>query len=397
MEEQKDTCRQGDTSGGERGGAPKGLRVLLRWLLHDSRPSAVRLSVAALLLVSCPLLRRFFAWRGPALFPAYRSCSRALMGAFATVWSVVPFAVWDIGAAVAIVAALVIFVRRVRARMSLVPWLSWVALAGSLTWALFANGWALNHYAPPLADELGLEVSTYSVDELVEATEHYLNEAARLAPQVPRAQDGSLAPQDFFELARIAGAAYGPLAGSYAIFQGPRVPVKALLVWGEPLLYSGHTGIFWAPTGESGVPLNCADADKPFIMCHEAAHLLGIASEQEANFAAYLACETSSDVRFCYAGAYNAFCYCFNALCRYDLERAEQLLTEAAEGPQGMGVALVWGDRLATRAHYDAYEGTFEKVGTTVNDRYLKSYGETSGVQSYGLVVDYLIAWSKTN
>jgi hypothetical protein len=32
-------------------------------------------------------------------------------------------------------------------------------------------------------------------------------------------------------------------------------------------------------------------------------------------------------------------------------------------------------------------------VGTTVNDTYLKSFGEKDGVRSYGLVVDYLLAW----
>jgi hypothetical protein len=62
----------------------------------------------------------------------------------------------------------------------------------------------------------------------------------------------------------------------------------------------------------------------PFTMCHEVAHRLGIASEREANFAAFLACTASDDVRFVYAGDYSAFCYCFNALYRADPERAQQ-------------------------------------------------------------------------
>ncbi|WP_443741808.1 DUF3810 family protein [Tractidigestivibacter sp.] len=50
-------------------------------------------------------------------------------------------------------------------------------------------------------------------------------------------------------------------------------------------------------------------------------------------------------------------------------------------------------DRTATQTHYRAFEGPFEDVGTTVNDTYLKSFGEEDGVRSYGLVVDYLLAW----
>ena len=208
-----------------------------------------------------------------------------------------------------------------------------------------------------------------------------------------REEDGSLTRQDFFELARVAGSAYGNLANSYEVFRGPQVPVKALLLWGEPLLYSGHTGIFWAPTGESGVPLNCPDADLPFIMCHEAAHRLGIADEGEANFAAFLACDDSADARLVYSGYFNAFSYCFGALYGADPDRAVAMVNETAEGALGQGVYLLFADRAAARELYDSYKGPFQEVGTAVNDTYLKSFGESEGVRSYGLVVDSLIAW----
>lgn len=357
------------------------------------RGIARRLVASVALLLACPALMAVFARWGRILFPAYRDLSKAWIGLLSVLTSVVPFALWDWLVVTLAVAALIALVRCLRGRGRLLVWFSWLALAGACTLFSFVAGWALNHYAPPLAGELGLEVREYSTDELAAATEHYLLEAAELAPEVPRNDDGSLAEQDFYELAGIAGASYADLAQSHPIFGGSTLPVKALLLFGEPLLYSGHTGIFWAPTGESGVPLNDPPADKPFIMCHEAAHRLGLASEQEANFAAYLACAASDDVRLRYSGAYNAFVYCWNALYRVDGERAVQLLQNAAEGDAGEGVVLVWADRLVTHEAYDAYEGTFEKVGTTVNDTYLKSFGESSGVRSYGLVVDLLIAW----
>ena len=43
--------------------------------------------------------------------------------------------------------------------------------------------------------------------------------------------------------------------------------------------------------------------------------------------------------------------------------------------------------------HYQTYEGPAEEVGIAVNDTYLKAFSEESGVNSYGEVVDYLIAW----
>lgn len=357
------------------------------------RWTCVRLIVAGVLVALCPVLRHVFACYHELLFPGYRNVCKAIIGMQAMLASVVPFAVWDVVALVLVIGTVIVIARHVRQHRPLMPLLSVVSFVVAACWFAFAGGWALNHYAPSLAFEIGLTVGQYSTDQLAEATEHYLVRAAELAPQVPRGEDESLTKQDFFELAGIAGGSYAQLENEYALFDGSDVPVKALLVWGVPLLYSGHTGIYWAPTGEAGVPLDCAVADTPFIMCHEAAHRLAIASEQEANFAAFLACSTSDDVRFAYSGYYNAFVYCFNALYRDDPERASQLLQEAAAGELGEGVALVWSDRVATSEHYGAYEGPFEKVGSKVNDTYLKSYGESAGVRSYGLVVDYLIAW----
>lgn len=356
-------------------------------------PARTCFIIAGILLAACPVLMWLFAQSGAALSPPYRSFSKAWIALLATVTGIVPFALWDIGVLVLTAVALAVLVRCIRRRRGFALWLSVVTLVLSATLFSFVGGWALNHYAPPLAEEIGLGTRESSVDELADATRYYLEQAARSAPLVPRDGEGRLVRQDFFELAGIAGSSYAALGERYEIFRGPRLPVKALLVWGEPLLYSGHTGIFWAPTGESAVPLNCADADRPFTMCHEAAHRLAIASEEEANFAAFLACAASDDVRFIYSGYYHAFGYCFDALYAESPERAQELLDEIAVSDLYEGAVLVFSDRAATRAHYDAYEGPFEEVGTAVNDSYLRSFGEESGIKSYGLVVDYLIAW----
>ncbi len=364
---------------------------------RDRRSIAARACAiaAAVLLAASFALRQLFAYLGTSLFPAYRNISRAWISLLAHLMSIVPVALWDILALALIAVVVAVLVRCIRRRRGFALWAAVVALVVSWTYFSFTAGWALNHYAPPLARELGLEVRESSVDELEDAARYYLEQAARLAPQVPRDADGHLVRQDFFDLAGIAGTSYGALAQRWEIFDGPQLPVKALIVYGPILLYSGHTGIFWAPTGESGVPLDCADADQPFIMCHEAAHRLGIASEREANFAAFLACTANEDIRFRYAGYLSAFGYCLNALASADLARAQQMLDDFAGSDLYEGAVLVFVDRSDTRAHYDAYKGPFRDVGQAVNDSYLRSFGEEEGVRSYGLVVDYLIAWHK--
>ena len=369
-------------------------RVTGEVMARDSgRVTRACFALSLVLGVACLALM----WVAPqvraSLFPTYRSVSKVVATALATVTSIVPFAVWDIGIVCLVLVGVACLVRRVRRKAPLAPVFAAACLLISCNAFLFV-AWAFNHYAPALADELELEVGQYTTEELADATRFYLSQAAERAPLVPRKDDGELVKQDFFELARVTGASYEDLARSYPIFRGPTVPVKALLIWGEPLLYTGHTGMYWAPTAESGVPLNTAKADLPFIMCHEAAHRLGIASEQEANFVAFLACQASDDVRLSYSGYFNAFGYCLNALLRTDPERVQPLLQEVADAGLYEGVVYVLTDREATRAHYQAYEGPVEDVGTAVNDTYLKSFGESEGVRSYGLVVDYLIAWN---
>ena len=358
-------------------------------------PTRARLIAAAILATACPLLAMLYSQPSlqAILFPGYRRLSKSLMSALATITSVAHFAIWDWLTTALVVAAILTLVHRIRHHQRLLPCFSVVALVVAATALLGTAGWALNHYAPELSQDLGLEVGQYSEDQLADATSYYLDQAASRAQLVPREEDSTLSHQDFYELARIAGASYAPLSQRYEVFSGSTAPVKSLLLFGEPLLYSGHTGIFWAATAESSVPLDTAAAELPFTMCHEAAHRLGIASEQEANFSAFLACSTNDDVRFSYSGFYSAFNYCVNALLAEDPERAQQLVSDALAGENGAGVALVLQDRAATQEHYQAFEGPFEDVGTTVNDTYLKSFGEKDGVRSYGLVVDYLLAW----
>ena len=354
-----------------------------------------RCVAAALLLLACPVLMLVFSRFSGVLFPGYRVFSKALLATLALVTSVLPCTIWDIAALVLTIYTFVRILLRLRRKRALAPWLATLAIIVSSACFLFVGGWALNHYAPPLSHDLGLEIEGGTVDELYEVTAYHLEQAARCAKDVPRDENFDLEHQDFYELAAVAGAAYTAPAQEYDVFQGSDMPVKSLLVWGEPLLYSGHTGIFFAPTGESGVPLNCADADLPFVMCHEAAHRLGLAGEDEANFAAYVACVSSDDVRFVYAGHYKAFISCLGKLRAVAPERVETLYDELTQAGLGDAISLVRRDMKATNEHYDAYEGPFEAVGTTVNNTYLKSFGETEGIRSYGYMVNYLIAWHK--
>mgnify|MGYP006971235386 FL=1 len=66
----------------------------------------------------------------------------------------------------------------------------------------------MNYYAGDLADDIRMDVSGCTLDEIVEATEYYQNQANTMADQVSRDANGNLAFEDFDALASRAGTGF---------------------------------------------------------------------------------------------------------------------------------------------------------------------------------------------
>ena len=329
--------------------------------------------------------------RYPAFFfPWYRHISKRIMGALSFLFSFIRYSVWDVGVVILVLgffAALAVCIRRKRGFLTL---FSRTLLVISILLFTAMQGWLGNHYAPALSTYLGLEVRQYSIDELYAAASHYLREASDLAALIERDADGHVQPKDFYAIARKAGSSYQTLQETYPVLEGSAVPVKCFSLIGDYLLYNGITGMFMPVTAEASVPRNVPPVPLPFTMCHEASHRLGIASEQEANFCAFLACIYSDDAYFRYSGAYSAFVYCWAALVRADANKAKVLYNEHRKD---INTALVFLDMKDTHLAYEKYDSPLQEVSDTINDTYLKSFSHESGIQSYGEVTDYLIAW----
>ena len=125
-------------------------------------------------------------------------------------------------------------------------------------------------------------------------------------------------------------------------------------------------------------------------MCHEMAHRMCIASERDANFAAFLACSAHPMVEFEYSAYFMAFRYCFNALSSVKTVAGAEATAAIKEGI---------GDKL--RKDLNDYNAFFSEkqdkaatdLANTANDTYLKTSGEKSGIGSYSEVCDLLVNW----
>ena len=350
----------------------------------------LKLLIGAGLIVLCLILMLLFKNFPDFFFPWYRNFSKGFIKILASLHSLFPFAVWDYLLTGVILGTLLFLVFVIVKKRSFINFLSSVFLMASVIAAEVIIGWMLNHYGPALSEEIGLETGKYTKEELYNATEYYFDKAAEYASFQERDEEGHLISQDFNELAEIAGKSYTELAKTYDIFTGSNAPVKKLSLFGEILLYSGFTGEFMPVTGEATVPANETTVCLPFTMCHEAAHRLGIADEEDANFAAFLACEASTDERFTYSGYYEAFVYCYNKLYKADYDLLIKLLQEKETDTSH---ALVLLDTEDQRRDYKEYESSVQESAEKVNDTYLKTFSETEGTKSYGRVVDDLLAW----
>ena len=321
----------------------------------------------------------------------YPYVTRNLQDILAQWSSQVDFCLWQLLAVALGVLLLCSVVLMIVLKWNVVQWLGWVLAVFSCIYTLHTAVFGLNFYAGPISEDLRLDMSPYTLEELTEATEYYRNEANALAEVMPRKSDGTVSFRTFEELAAMAGEGFETLTYQkhYPIFAGSTVPVKKL-GWSDMYVSMGITGFSFALTGEAAVNPQAPDVSLPFTMCHEMSHRMCIANERDANFAAFLAASNHSDPQFRYSAYFMAYRYCMAALSTVTSQAAVDARARVDEGVS---------DYLRyDMAQYDAFYRTRKnasatKTGDAVNNAYLKTSGDASGLASYGEVCDLLVSW----
>ncbi len=245
--------------------------------------------------------------------------------------------------------------------------------------------WGGNYFRTPFAAEMLYDASPASAlelrdlgRELVEAANETRGEVLEEAG-VMRLGDP---PAHALGRARLgferAAQSYEPLTRGYA------GRAKRSFLSSTGLAYLGLSGVFVPFTGEPTVNGLIPDASLPFTACHEIAHQMGYAREDEASFVGFLACKRHPDPDYRYSGYLAAARYVLAALREVSPEEHSALLERFR--PE------VRRDLAALRAFWERYESPVEEIGTRVNDLYLKAQGQATGTRSYGEMVDLLVA-----
>lgn len=186
------------------------------------------------------------------------------------------------------------------------------------------------------------------------------------------------------ELGKEMVKAYDKIAKDYPILGGWYPKPKALMLSGL-MSRMQLTGIFLPFTMEATVNVAVPDYSIPATMGHEMAHQRGFMREDEANYIGYLVCSNSDQVDLQYSGVMQALIITANALYDKDVDLYQQVAATYS-------VKLRF-DLNANTEYWRQFENqSISNAVEKINNTYLIMNDQTDGIQSYGRMVDLLLA-----
>jgi len=349
--------------------------------------------------------KRYFVWLGACVFLSLLfhllKENRAVMNAIASFTAPVklaaagfcasfPFSVAEAMVAAAILLLclwIVLFIRAAfRAKRKSAALLQRVLglLCAALTiYTLFCCLWGANYYADGFQDRSGLHAQPSSVEQLYRTTLYFAAQTAVYSGEVPRDETGCFS-EGIDTLFRQSADLYPAVEREYPFLTIRALPPKPVF-FSRLMSRFSFTGFYFPFTGEANINVDAPRSIMPATIAHELAHQRGIAAEDEANFAAILACVKSDLPNYAYSGYLLGYIHLGNAL----YSKSADLYAEAYSLLTPETIA----DLRQNNAYWQRYEGAVSDLGSEVYDSYLKGYGQDLGVESYGAVADLLIAW----
>lgn len=285
--------------------------------------------VALIFAIISWALTQFAAAHSALVDMVYPYMTRLVISSLADWSSGVSVCLWQVLLFLLIAGGIASIILMIVLRWNPVQWLGWI-LAVTCGISMFHTLlYGLNKYTGPIYEDVRLEMTDYTVSELNEAALYFRDQANKLAIAMPRDQKGDLMVPAFEKLAEQAAEGFETLTYQDAIslFAGSTAPVKKLSGGRK-----GQTGITVALTGESAVNPKVPGIALPFAMCKEMSHRMTIAREEEAKYAAYMACGANSSDLFKYSAYCIAYYHCYNTLLGVPTSTAQSCARQTDAG-----------------------------------------------------------------
>ena len=273
------------------------------------------LLTAAIIALFTWALISFAAAHSTLVDMVYPYVTRTIQTTLADWTGGVDFVLWQMLLAVLIAGVVASGLLMILLRWNVIQWLGWVLTAASVLFLLHTGIYGLNEYAGSVAGDIRMEVTEFTLEEMEQATTYFRDQANALSSQVSRDSSGDVDFADFDTLAQQAGEGFSTLVyeKSYSVYAGSLLPVKKL-GWAGIFSAQGITGVTSALTGEAAVNPETPAVGLPFAICHEMAHRMCVAADEDAAFSAFLAAQANTSPEFRYSAYMMAYRLCINAL-----------------------------------------------------------------------------------
>lgn len=244
--------------------------------------------------------------------------------------------------------------------------------------------WGVNYYTDSFQDCSGIRAKAVTISQLKSVTNFFVDHLEETADLIPREESTGLFAASLDEIFEIAPNIYKSVEEQFPFLTFQDVMPKRM-IFSKLMSAMNFTGVYCPFTGESNLNIDAPACFIPATIAHELAHQRGIASEQECNFLAVLVSVSCGDPVYEYSGWLMGYLHLSNALWRVDRDIWRECNHRLPE--------VVKIDLQANNTYWNQRRGLTASTSEKVYDTFLKSYGDEDGIQSYGTVVDLLIAY----
>jgi hypothetical protein len=317
------------------------------------------------------------------IYPTISSFFRILLG-----W--IPFSVGDLLLAFGLFILIRFIFRLIKSRFrNFIPKIIHFTAILSVIYFCFYLFWGLNYYREPLAKNLNYQQQKYTTEQLKKVTYYVVKKLNEYQLKITKNDTLKVInPYKQKEMYKMAVIGYDNLAQDFPQLKYTNRSIKSSLM---SLLqtYNGTGGYLNPLTGEAQVNDRIPKTGYPTTTCHEMAHQIGFAAENEANFIGFLAANYNNDVYFKYASYRMAFSYCISELRKRDKSLSKEVWKNVNKG--------IAKDFNESYLFWQQYKNPFEPLVKKGYNAYLKANKQDKGVASYNYVVDLFISYFESS
>ncbi|MBT8243750.1 MAG: DUF3810 domain-containing protein [Winogradskyella sp.] len=263
-----------------------------------------------------------------------------------------------------------------------INWLLDITAVLSIVYFSFHMLWGFNYYRQPLHKSLNIKAD-YSTEELIAFTEQLIEKSNQIHTELSISDTLKIIlPYKKFEIFDKVKSGYDKLSKNYPHLYYKPVSLKKS-IYSIPLTYMGFSGYLNPFTNEAQVDGLIPIYKFPTTSCHEVAHQLGYAAENEANFIGTLAALSNEDLYFKYSGYTFALRYCLVEIYKRNPKKYTQLLETVNVG--------IRKNYQEVQEFWQSYQNPLEPVFEKTFDTFLKANNQSNGMKSYSYVVALLV------